>query len=218
MSVPIVYLTDSASGVWQLGVSSTPPNVGAYTITSLSGPTGVAGILLKDTVLNTIWALAVYTDGAGQRQLRVTSTTGLAQTGILILSPANVLYQLVVTNGKITVVSGNPAPPPGLGIVTGTFKTPDGTPVNGYAQFKLSHEGTDLTIACFSSQVVKFPVVGGSLTASVIFNDVLAPGGSAYHVTVKDNGWGQVWNGAYSLTSGTANLNTLLPVLPPSVL
>ena len=99
---------------------------------------------------------------------------------------------------------------PALGLVTGLFLHADGTPVNGSAQFKLSADFVS-NAACFAPTVINFPVTSGSMTASVVFNDRLLPSGSMYQITVKEVGRGQVWNGKYSLVSGTANLTLIVP-------
>jgi hypothetical protein len=97
-----------------------------------------------------------------------------------------------------------------MGLVTGYFLTPDGTPVSGNAQFQLS---TDcIHSACVAPTVIGFPVRSGSLSCTVQFNDVLTPTTSTYYITVKDLGFGQVWGGNYKLVSGTANLNLLVPM------
>lgn len=114
------------------------------------------------------------------------------------------LAGLLLTRGPGTIV-------PALGVVTGFFIQPDGTPVNGFAQFKLSSDYVS-TAACFAPTVIAFPVTSGTLSASVVFNDVLSPTGSKYQITVKDRGVGQVWGGNYTLASGTANLNLLVPM------
>jgi hypothetical protein len=98
-----------------------------------------------------------------------------------------------------------------MGLVTGYFLTPDGTPVSGTAQFQLSKDCIYPVSACVAPTVINFPVLGGTLSCSAVFNDVMTPTTSAYYITVKDSGWGQVWGGNYSLVSGTANLNLLAP-------
>ncbi len=113
------------------------------------------------------------------------------------------LGALLLTRGAGTTVSA-------LGVVTGIFIHPDGTPVNGFAQFKLSADYVS-TAACFAPTVISFPVKSGTLTASVVFNDVLLPSGSMYQITVKERGLQQVWGGRYRLVSGSANLNLLVP-------
>lgn len=113
--------------------------------------------------------------------------------------------------GGLILTLGRPGTPtPALGLVTGFFIRADGKPVNGSAQFKLSADYVS-SVACFAPTVVSFPVTSGSLTASVIFNDMLSPSGSTYQITVKDLGHGQVWGGNYSLLSGTVNLTLVVP-------
>jgi hypothetical protein len=98
-----------------------------------------------------------------------------------------------------------------MGLVTGYFLTPDGTPVSGQAQFQLSKDCIR-TAACVAPTVIGFPVQSGSLSCSVQFNDILTPTTASYYITVKDLNWGQVWGGNYKLLSGTANLNLLVPM------
>lgn len=98
-----------------------------------------------------------------------------------------------------------------MGLVTGYFITPDGTPVTGTAQFKLSKD-CNFASACVAPTLISYPVNAGSLSCSAVFNDVLTPTASTYQITVRDMGWGQVWGGNYSLVSGTANLNLLVPM------
>ena len=129
--------------------------------------------------------------------------------------PSNSYYALYGSAYRSAIQGvriGTPTNP--IGIVTGTFQRPDGTPVNGLAQFSLSGDGTALTTACYVPITVKFPVVAGTLSCSVVFNDQLIPTGSTYQITVKD-GYGmggQIWGGKYQLIGGTANLNTLVPM------
>jgi hypothetical protein len=108
------------------------------------------------------------------------------------------------------LLTRGPGSPITLGLVTGLFIYPNGSPVTGSAQFKLSADFACAT-ACYGPTVVSFPVTAGTLSCSVIFNDVLSPTGSTYQITVKDTGFGQVWGGNYRLVSGTANLNLLAP-------
>jgi hypothetical protein len=107
---------------------------------------------------------------------------------------------------------GTPTNP--IGIVTGTFNHPNGQPVNGIAQFSLSGDGVAVSTACIAPITVRFPVIGGTLSCSVVFNDQIQPFPSSYQISVKDgNGLGgQVWGGNYQLIGGTANLNTLVPM------
>ena len=201
MAAP-VYITDSSSVVWQIGVT----NAGAFT-TTVVGASGPSSYLLQDTITSTIYSLTILTSGA----LQVTVSSGTPTT-ILLDAPNGTPFQLVVASGALTIIPA--APETGLGLVIGTFQKVDGTPINGYAQFQLSAEGRVFNTACFAPTTVNFPVAAGSLAATVVFNDQLLPGGSTYQISVKDwNGLGgQVWSGKYSLTAGTASINVMVPL------
>lgn len=98
-----------------------------------------------------------------------------------------------------------------LGTVTGYFTAPNGTPVTGFAQFFLSGDSISSTTCCVPV-VTTFPVTSGSLSATVMFNDQLTPTGTTYQISVRAKSGQQVFTGKYSLESGTANLNTLIPM------
>lgn len=105
-----------------------------------------------------------------------------------------------------------------MGVVTGTFQYPNGSPVaNGLAQFKLSSDAIEFsgTSACIVPPIIKSNLdANGNVTATFAFNDVLSTTAGAvttYQLTVKDNGGGQVWNENYYFTGTAANLNLIPP-------
>ena len=101
-----------------------------------------------------------------------------------------------------------------MGVATGTFTLPNGSPVaNGLYQWKLSQD----TICTVTSACICPPLfygnldTNGNMTATFLFNDVLTPSGSTYQLTVKGNAGQQVWNEIYYLTGTAANLNNIPP-------
>src|SRR5271157_281352 len=103
-----------------------------------------------------------------------------------------------------------------MGVATGVFQYPNGSPVaNGAFQWKLSSDAIQQGTACVCP-----PLFGGSLdlngnmTATFLFNDVLVTAygtNTTYQLTVKAVNGGQVWNENYYLTGTAANINTILP-------
>lgn len=103
-----------------------------------------------------------------------------------------------------------------MGVVSGVFQNPDGTPVNsGRYQWKLSSDAI-----CVSTPSCNVPTLisglldsTGSMSAAFIFNDDLITNSGAvtnYQLTIKDLGGAQIWNEVYYLTGTAADL-TLLP-------
>ena len=108
-----------------------------------------------------------------------------------------------------------------MGVVTGTFQYPNGSPVaNGLYQWKLSGDAIEPGTACvapilFSGQLD----TNGNMTSTFAFNDVLSTAcgpSTNYQFTVKAPGGGQVWNEVYYLTGTAANLNSILPSCGPA--
>jgi uncharacterized protein DUF2460 len=87
------YLTDISTQVWQLGIT----NSGAYVTTPVTGPTGVASILLTDTITAQIWALSIQTSGA----LTITLSSGTAISYIPVTAPDGVGFGIEVSSGSI---------------------------------------------------------------------------------------------------------------------
>lgn len=105
-----------------------------------------------------------------------------------------------------------------MGVVTGTFQYPNGSPVaSGVYQFKLSQDAIQVsaTTACIVPPLFTGSLdANGNLTATFLFNDVLSTTAglnTTYQLTVKANGGGQVWNEQYYLTGTAANLNLIPP-------
>lgn len=105
-----------------------------------------------------------------------------------------------------------------MGVATGTFQYPNGSPVaSGLYQWKLSSDAIEFsgTSACIVPPVVRGNLdSSGNLTTTFAFNDVLSTTAGAvttYQLTVKDIGGGQVWNENYYLTGTAANLNLIAP-------
>lgn len=105
-----------------------------------------------------------------------------------------------------------------MGVATGTFQLPNGSPVaNGVYQWKLNQDA----IGPNSTSVCDVPVLfggnldsNGNMTATFIFNDQLSTTSgltTIYQLTVKDNHGGQVWNESYYLTGTAANVNIIPP-------
>lgn len=98
--------------------------------------------------------------------------------------------------------------------LTGTFKNPDGTPVNGKIIFLLS-QPTRLNDQ--SAQIVPmvriFSVTNGALEsgAFVYGNDVLVPGGTYYLVRLVDNNNNLLFEQKWSISGVSLNLGTLTP-------
>ncbi|MBI1750473.1 MAG: hypothetical protein HY234_03655 [Acidobacteria bacterium] len=98
--------------------------------------------------------------------------------------------------------------------LTGTFKNPDGTPVNGKIIFLLS-QPTRLNDQ--SAQIVPmvkiFSVANGVLEAGafVYGNDVLVPGGTYYLVRLVDSNNNLLFEQKWSITGISLNLGTLTP-------
>ena len=101
-----VYLIDSTSESWLLGVTNPPVD---YTLTAASGA-GVTSILLVDTATSAIWALSIAIDGLGQRALFLTAASGSAIANIPVAAPNGTLYGIAVTNGAIAIVSLSSGP------------------------------------------------------------------------------------------------------------
>lgn len=110
-----------------------------------------------------------------------------------------------------------------MGVATGTFQYPNGSPVaNGIYQWKLSG---DAVLISGSSCVAPTLFSGaldpnGNMTATFAFNDVLTTTcglSTTYQFTVKGNGGGQIWNENYFLTGTAANLNTIPPACSGNV-
>src|SRR3974377_1462106 len=104
-----------------------------------------------------------------------------------------------------------------MGVVTGIFEFPDGSPVqNGSYQFKLSGDSINIaTAACVAPVLITGALnAGGTLSTTLLFNDVLDTNlgfTTFYQLTVKDQGGGQVWNENYQFSGTAANLNTIPP-------
>lgn len=103
-----------------------------------------------------------------------------------------------------------------MGVVTGTFQLPNGSPVaNGLYQWKLSGDAVLLSSAANVPRLFGGSLdSNGNMTATFNFNDVLqtsSGSSTTYQLTIKDSGQGQVWNESYYLTGTAANLNLVLP-------
>lgn len=102
-----------------------------------------------------------------------------------------------------------------MGVATGTFQLPNGSPVaNGLYQWALCGDAVLLSVACVCP-ILFFGYLdsNGNMTATFAFNDALtvSTGHTCYQFTVKSNNGAQVWNESYFLTGTAANLNTLPP-------
>lgn len=105
-----------------------------------------------------------------------------------------------------------------MGVVTGTFKFPNGSPVaNASFQWKLSSDAIEFsaTSACIVPEIISGALdPSGNMTTTFAFNDVLSTTAGAstfYQLTVKASNGGQVWNEFYYLTGTAANLNVIAP-------
>jgi hypothetical protein len=103
-----------------------------------------------------------------------------------------------------------------MGVATGTFTYPNGSPVaNGVYQWKLSSDAIENGTTCVCPPLFSgYLDVSGNMTATFLFNDVLGTAygtDTTYQLTIKDNGGRQVWNENYYLTGTAANINQVLP-------
>ena len=103
-----------------------------------------------------------------------------------------------------------------MGVVTGVFIYPNGSPVaNGLYQWKLNVDAVELGTACVAPVLISGNLdSSGNMTATFLFNDILGTAGgttTTYQLTVKDNHGSQVWNENYYLTGTAANVNLVLP-------
>lgn len=104
--------------------------------------------------------------------------------------------------------------PAGATNLTGTFKNPDGSPVNGKIIFLLSQPAR---LNDQSAQIVPmvkiFSVTSGALEAGafVYGNDVLVPGGTYYLVRLVDNNNNLLFEQKWSISGVNLNLGTLTP-------
>lgn len=106
-----------------------------------------------------------------------------------------------------------------MGVVTGTFRYANGSPVTmGLYQWQLSQDAAQTASACISPILFTgYLDTSGNMTATFAFNDVLtttATSLTSYQLTIKNLGGVQVWNQFYTLT-GTAAIN--LNTIPPSL-
>ncbi len=98
--------------------------------------------------------------------------------------------------------------------LTGSFKNPDATPVNGKIIFLLSQPAR---LNDQSAQIVPmvkiFSVTNGALEsgAFVYGNDVLVPGGTYYLVRLVDNNNNLLFEQKWSISGVNLNLGTLTP-------
>ncbi len=98
--------------------------------------------------------------------------------------------------------------------LTGTFKNPDGSSVNGKLIFLLSQPAR---LNDQSAQIVPmvkiFSVANGALEAGafVYGNDVLVPGGTYYLVRLVDNNNNLLFEQKWSISGVNLNLGTLTP-------
>lgn len=102
-----------------------------------------------------------------------------------------------------------------MGVVTGTFQLPNGSPVaNGIFQWKLSSDAVG-TSACIAPVLFSGSLdTNGNMTSTFAFNDALTTSAginTTYQLTIKASNGGQVWNENYYLTGTAANINTILP-------
>jgi hypothetical protein len=110
-----------------------------------------------------------------------------------------------------------------MGVVTGTFVLPNGSPVaNGAYQWKLSGDAIQFAVpSCDVPRLFSGSLdTNGNMTATFAFNDALSTSAgltTTYQLTIKDSGGGQVWNESYYLTGTAANLNLIPPVGSGSV-
>jgi hypothetical protein len=109
-----------------------------------------------------------------------------------------------------------------MGVVTGTFLYPNGSPVaSGLFQWKLSSDAIQSTTAnCIAPPLILGNLdPTGHMTATFVFNDDLFTtfgANTTYQLTVKDLHGGQVWNESYYLTGSAINLNLYPPAGNPS--
>jgi|SRR5580704_11465869 hypothetical protein len=96
-----------------------------------------------------------------------------------------------------------------MGVVTGVFQMPNGSPVaSGLYQWKLSQDTIELSVACICpSLFTGYLDTSGNLTATFLFNDAMLPNPTTYQLTIKAQGGAQVWNAVYNLTGTAVNLN-----------
>lgn len=103
-----------------------------------------------------------------------------------------------------------------MGVVTGTFQTPAGSPIaSGLFQWKLNQDAILLSTAAICPVIISGYLDGsGNMTATFAFNDVITTAGgtnTTYQLTIKDAFGGQVWNENYYLTGAAANVNLVGP-------
>jgi hypothetical protein len=98
--------------------------------------------------------------------------------------------------------------------LTGTFKHPDGSPVNGKLIFRLSQPAR---LSDQSAQIVPlvkiFSVTGGQLESGAFIygNDVLVPSGTYYLVRLVDSNNNLLFEQKWSIQGSSLDLGTLTP-------
>lgn len=109
-----------------------------------------------------------------------------------------------------------------MGVATGTFQYPNGSPVaNGVYQWKLNTDAVLISTAAVCPVLFQGKLdAQGNMTATFAFNDILSTQfgtNTTYQLTVKAPGiqGGQVWNEQYYLTGTAANLNFVAPTSSP---
>jgi hypothetical protein len=104
-----------------------------------------------------------------------------------------------------------------VGIVTGTFTLPNGSPAaNALYQWKLSGDAiaTSTSAAIVPTLFTGNLDTNGNMTATFLFNDALSTSAglsTTYQLTVKAQTGAQIWNENYQLTGTAANINTIPP-------
>lgn len=98
--------------------------------------------------------------------------------------------------------------------LTGTFKLPDGSPVNGKLIFRLSQSARLLDNSAQIVPIVKiFPVENGQVESGAFIygNDALAPSGTYYLVRLVDSQNNLLFEQKWSIQGTNLDLGTLTP-------
>jgi hypothetical protein len=198
MAIPFVYLTDSSSQVWELGVTDS----GAYTTTPVSG-TGLNYILLQDTGQSVVWKMTVLTSGA----LHIIPYFGTGTAGILVESPSNYLYNIVVSNGAISTVYTTL-----ISVSGGPFQDPLGNPYSyGTIVLLISTPATTGSGMVLSSYTGSLDSNGNALPFSIWPNSLLTPSTTFYYARVYKSNGQLVWYTPLVIPDTNLNLGTLVP-------
>jgi hypothetical protein len=214
-------LLDSSNQAWQLGVN----NAGAYTTTPVVGG-GPSNIILKDTVLTTIWSMTVTTLGA----LMVTPSSGAIAPNPIATSPNGVVWQIIVVGARIGTILHLPAAIANSAGCAPLLKDP----FNVLWQLGVTDDGTiTITSLTFMVQLQRGPILKsiyggvpwqlsvdavGNIQVNIIHPEVIrqistyiplvSPGGFVYNLQILDDG---------TLITTSSPSNILLPNLVPYI-